>query len=69
MQQMVQSLLEDRFQLKVYREMREVPMYNLVVGKEGKLKQSSDPPAPDLPPMPQGRIRTFVLGQPNPSAC
>ena len=28
---MVQSLLEDRFQLKAHREMRELPVYNLVV--------------------------------------
>ena len=30
MQMMVQSLLEDRFQLKTHREMREVPTYDLV---------------------------------------
>jgi uncharacterized protein (TIGR03435 family) len=32
---MVQSLLEDRFQLKAHLESREVPFYNLVVGKDG----------------------------------
>src|SRR5262245_23252942 len=32
---MLQSLLEDRFQLKVRSEMRELPLYNLVVDKGG----------------------------------
>ena len=32
--QIVQSLLEDRFQLKIRRETQEVPMYALVVGNE-----------------------------------
>ena len=35
MWQMVQTLLEDRFQLKAHREMREVPVYNLFVVKSG----------------------------------
>lgn len=37
--QMVQTMLADRFQIKVHREMREIPVYALVVGKNGpKLK-------------------------------
>jgi uncharacterized protein (TIGR03435 family) len=37
--QMLQTLLADRFQLKVHRETRETPVYELVVGKNGpKLK-------------------------------
>jgi uncharacterized protein (TIGR03435 family) len=46
---MVQSLLEDRFQLKVHHELRQLPVYNLVVAKNGpKLKLSDDqkPPVP-----------------------
>jgi uncharacterized protein (TIGR03435 family) len=43
LQLMVQSLLEDRFQLKAHLETRELPMYNLVVGKDGpKIKRSED---------------------------
>jgi len=42
MRQMLQSLLADRFQLQIHRETREVPMYALVVGKNGpKFKESS----------------------------
>jgi uncharacterized protein (TIGR03435 family) len=40
--QMLQALLADRFQLKLHRETRETPVYELVVGKNGpKLKASS----------------------------
>ena len=47
-QLMVQSLLEDRFQLKAHREMRDLPVYNLVVAKGGlKMKLSADQTAPD----------------------
>jgi uncharacterized protein (TIGR03435 family) len=46
---MVQSLLEDRFKLKVHQETREVALYELTVAKGGtKLKLSADqtpPPA------------------------
>jgi uncharacterized protein (TIGR03435 family) len=67
MQLMVQSLLEDRFQLKVHREMREVRTYDLVVAKPGKMKlavdENSVSPAPDptekgLPPQRRGILRT-----------
>src|SRR5512143_1579224 len=44
---MMQALLADRFQLKVHREMKEVPAYALVVGRNGpKLKQSAPDAAP-----------------------
>lgn len=35
---MFQTLLEDRFKLKVHWETREIPQYDLVVSKAGKLK-------------------------------
>ena len=39
---MMQSLLADRFQLKVHHETRELPVYNLVIAKGGsKLKEAA----------------------------
>jgi uncharacterized protein (TIGR03435 family) len=43
LQLMVQSMLEDRFQLKAHMETRELPIYNLLVAKDGpKIKPSDD---------------------------
>jgi uncharacterized protein (TIGR03435 family) len=42
---MVQSLLVDRFQVKLHRETREVPVYLMSVGKKGpKLHRTGDDP-------------------------
>jgi uncharacterized protein (TIGR03435 family) len=47
-QLMVQSLLEDRFQLKAHRDRRELPVYELVVANGGlKMKMSDDQTSPD----------------------
>jgi uncharacterized protein (TIGR03435 family) len=48
---MMQHLLEDRFKLTVHRETKELPIYALVVGKNGpKMKESTVPDNP--PPVP-----------------
>jgi uncharacterized protein (TIGR03435 family) len=56
---MLRSLLEDRFQLAIHRETRELPIYALVVvGNDGKLgpglteskENSCTPPDPSRPP-------------------
>lgn len=57
LQLMVQSMLEERFQLKAHMETRELPIYNLLVAKDGpKIKPSEDQtPMPFLaagPPRP-----------------
>jgi bla regulator protein blaR1 len=53
---MLQSLLEDRFKLKLHRETKESRVYALVVGKGGpKIKLSSDQISPDVNgPAPRG---------------
>ena len=68
----LQSLLEDRFQLKIHKETRELPIYELSIAKGGsKMKLSEDqtpfkppergaPPPPPLQPggpMPRGSMR------------
>jgi uncharacterized protein (TIGR03435 family) len=59
--EMLQTLLAERFQLKIHRETRDHSVYALVTGKGGaKLKES--PPDPDtLPDVPKGAI-TFGTG-------
>lgn len=42
LQLMVQTLLADRFKVALHREMKELPVYNLVVVKDGKMKLSED---------------------------
>jgi uncharacterized protein (TIGR03435 family) len=54
MQLMLQSLLEDRFQLKAHLETRELPIYNLVVGKDGPKIKLSEDQTPIFPPAPRG---------------
>ena len=52
---MLQSLIEDRFQLKAHLEPREVPVFEMVVGKDGlKIKPTADqtPINPIGPPPP-----------------
>ena len=69
MRLMMQALLEDRFKLKLHRETKELPVYELTVARSGvklpKPKQGScispDPNAPPLPfapgqPIPCGRV-------------
>ena len=43
---MIQSLLEDRFQLKAHMETRELPIYELVVAKDGLKMQLSEDQTP-----------------------
>jgi uncharacterized protein (TIGR03435 family) len=70
---MIQSLLEDRFQLAIRRETKELPIYALVVArKDGKLgpglkeskEGSCEPPDPNKPPPPlrPGERPTFACG-------
>ena len=71
---MLQSLLADRFQMVLHHEMRQLPVYALVVAKPGKtgpqLKPHSDeakcidfdPSAPPPPPKPGEALTAFCGG-------
>jgi uncharacterized protein (TIGR03435 family) len=48
----LQSLLEDRFQLKFHRETREFPAYELTIAKGGSKVKLSEDQAPFKPPEP-----------------
>src|SRR5215471_17230224 len=59
----LQSLLEDRFQLKIHRESKDMPIYELSIAKGGaKIKLSAPPtfrrPEPGKPPEPRHLVRT-----------
>jgi uncharacterized protein (TIGR03435 family) len=65
---MFQNLLAERFKLTLHRETKELPMYSLVVGKNGpKMKESAEISAeeeakdPTPPPLPKGD-RPFKIG-------
>ncbi len=46
---MLQSLLEDRFKVRLHRDTKELPIYSLVVAKGGpKIRLSPDQTAPDV---------------------
>jgi uncharacterized protein (TIGR03435 family) len=45
---MMQTLLADRFQLRIHREMKEMPVYALVVGKNGPKLSASTPDAKSM---------------------
>jgi len=49
-QQLILSLLEDRFQFKYHREQAEAPVYWLELDKPGKLGPALRPSAPDSQP-------------------
>jgi uncharacterized protein (TIGR03435 family) len=69
---MMQSLLQGRFQLKLHRETKEVPMYALVVGKSGlKVKEgefgrsstSASPGQLTAQKIPMAKLADFLSGQ------
>jgi len=69
---MLQSMLADRFKLALHHETKELPLYALVVGKNGpKLHESPPAPGDALPagpptpngPQPRGSIRMMGRGE------
>jgi len=48
--EMLQTMIEERFQIKMHRENRDLPVYGLVMGKGGlKMQQSAPDSLPDTP--------------------
>jgi bla regulator protein blaR1 len=66
---MMQALLEDRFKLKIHREVKEVPVYNLVVARGGAKMPKVDEAG--CPPMlsPAENAALFAAGKPRPKYC
>ncbi len=67
---MMQKLLEDRFKLKIRREIREVPVYNLTIAKGGPRNLKTSKPGScialdmDNPPPPSGALcKMFSRGR------
>ena len=58
--QMLQALLADRFQLKVHTEMREMPIYALVVAKGGAKLSTQGTSGATVPGLSSGRGRIAV---------
>jgi bla regulator protein blaR1 len=70
LRQMLQALLADRFKLTLHHETKELPIYELVVAKNGsKLHESpaapddSAPPSPLMPNGPQPRHSIRMMGR------
>ena len=67
MRPLLQTLLEDRFQLAAHRETKEVPIYALVIGKGGpKLDESKDG---DCTAIPSEGMRPPGRGEKMPNYC
>lgn len=63
MKMMLQTLLEDRLQLKSHWETRQLPIYALVVAKPGKLQPAEAECKPATPPPPGSRSHAVPCGQ------
>ena len=59
--QMLQSLLEDRFKLKVRKETKPLPTYALIVGKKPQLKEADGTEEPGC--RPQTAVRSAGRGR------
>jgi len=61
LKQMLQTLLAERFKLKVHSETKQVPVYELVVAKGGsKLRDAATDPNPPLGKRADGKLATGI---------
>jgi uncharacterized protein (TIGR03435 family) len=59
--EMLRALLEERFKLAIHRETREMPIYALVVGKNGpKMKEAEADPNAPAPDAARSAVRTSL---------
>jgi len=63
---MKQALLADRFKLKVHFEMRELPVYELVVVKGGAKLKLTKPVDPNAPPAATGPLSAYYMDRSSP---
>lgn len=67
MQTLLQALLRDRFHLKTHFEMKELPTYDLIVGKGGAKLQPFDPARPPQNPPNRGQSVLTGMGPQRPN--
>src|SRR5947208_14535718 len=58
--EMLQTLLADRFKLTIHRETKDLPVYALVVGKNGIKLEPSAPDAGTFPPASPKALKVFT---------
>lgn len=62
MPEMLQRLIEDRFQMKIHREKKDFPVYTLEIAKGGLKAQESAPDADSAKPDASAPVNTSVSG-------
>src|SRR6185295_18722613 len=62
LQEMLQTMLEDRFKLQFHREKKEVAAYDLVVAKPGRMTPSKDQTPPPNPYGEGGALTGRLIG-------
>jgi len=59
---MLQALLKDRFRISGHREMKEMPVFEMIVAKDGLKMSAYDPTHPPVPPPNRNRGGATIMG-------